>query len=279
MRLAELVQAYCLAREVSPPYKQQLAIAVDLFGRWLGHGPTTADLVDDAVNRWLVAYAVGRRPATVRGKRGHLLAVWRWAFTEGLVDVAPRRVRKVSLPRTLPEAWQARQLAELLVAADQMPGWIRRWRRPWGAYFRGVILAGYDTGFRLGDLLALRWDQIGTDGAVLIVQHKTGWPLLTRLRLETLAALERLRHPDMPRPLGLCGPVALRRRWRGLVRSAGLVGPPKMLRKSGATAVELACPGAAMYYLGHRTPGLAHRHYVDPRIAGQAPRQPPPLVG
>lgn len=279
MQLSQLLETYCLCRAVSPRYRQQLAIACGLFGRHLGRPAATADLADDTVNRWLVAYANGRRPHTVRGKRTALLVLWRWGYAEGFCEQPPRRVRKIVLPRLLPEAWGQADLRNLLAAAGSLSGHIRRWRVPWRSYYRALILVGYDSGLRLGDLLVLRWEQIEPDGTLLVVQGKTNWPLLARLRPETLATLEAIRHPEQSRPLALLKPPALRRGWKRVLLAAGLRGAIQQLRRSGATSVEASQPGAATAYLGHRTPGIAQRHYVDPRIARQAVRQPPPLVG
>jgi hypothetical protein len=49
-----------------------------------------------------------------------------------------------------------------------------------------------------------------------------------------------------------------------------------MCRRTGATFVERDHPGAAMRYLGHKSPGLAYRHYVDRSKLGDA-IQPPEL--
>jgi hypothetical protein len=63
-----------------------------------------------------------------------------------------------------------------------------------------------------------------------------------------------------------------------LVRGAGLQGSTKWLRRSGATWCEVHQPGSAMAFLGHRTPGLAYKHYVDPRFV-QRDKPRPPKIG
>ena len=42
--------------------------------------------------------------------------------------------------------------------------------------------------------------------------------------------------------------------------------------------IELVHPGAAMALLGHRTPGLAYRHYVDARQVSRS-KPTPPRIG
>jgi integrase len=60
---------------------------------------------------------------------------------------------------------------------------------------------------------------------------------------------------------------------------AGLKGGTRTIRKSGATAVESQQAGAAAKFLGHKSPAMAIRHYVDPRLAKlQEGCQPPPLI-
>lgn len=68
------------------------------------------------------------------------------------------------------------------------------------------------------------------------------------------------------------------RHYRKLVAAAGVRGTSKWLRRSSATALERICPGSAMGHLGHKTPGLAYRHYVDPRML-QCGRPLPPELG
>ena len=281
MLLAAYVERYALETALGPRTVENYRGSVARFSHWLGHPARMADLTDDAANRWLVAILDrGRSPKTAKNERNALLALWRAAYESRLVERRPDRIRKIRVPVSLPEAWDERQLVALLAVAALLPGKLRRWRLPKAAFFRALILAGYDSGLRLADLLALRWDQIGADGSVAVLQQKTRWPILARLRPETLAALDQIGREGQPLVFG--GVISRRQlfaHFGRLVRLAGLSGGTRKLRRSGASLLERVCPGAAQYYLGHRGPNLAARYYIDPRVAGQNRPLPPPLAG
>ena len=51
-------------------------------------------------------------------------------------------------------------------------------------------MAAYDSGLRLGDLLALERQDIWPDGYVSLVQHKTGFSHRAQFRSKTLMLIE-----------------------------------------------------------------------------------------
>jgi len=59
---------------------------------------------------------------------------------------------------------------------------------------RAIIDLCYYTGQRIGDLLALRWEQV-TDDGILITQQKTGHRLLVQMTPDIRAALDALKSP------------------------------------------------------------------------------------
>jgi hypothetical protein len=52
-------------------------------------------------------------------------------------------------------------------------------------------------------------------------------------------------------------------------------GSGKWLRRSAATHVEMQEPGKAQWFLAHRSPGMAVRHYLDQRQLAGATTRPP----
>ena len=281
MLLATYLERYTLETELSPRTIDNYRGTVSRFSRWLGCPARLGNLTDDAVNRWLVSILnKGRSPKTAKNERNALLALWRAAYEAQLVPCKPERIRKINVPASLPEAWDERQLVALLAVADLLRGRLRRGRIRKAAFFRAFIMAGYDSGLRLADLLALRRDQIAPDGSVAVLQQKTQWPVLARLRPETLAAMNAIARDGEPLVFGgVVGRRQLFAHFGRLVRLAGLVGGTRKLRRSGASLLERVCPGAAPYYLGHRGPAMAARHYLDPRIVGRDRPMPPPLAG
>lgn len=279
--LRDLLAAYTLSHDLAPTSRQQLRLTIDRYERWLGRAGTVLDLEDDSCNRWLQSMQdSGLSRTTVRGQRANLLTLWRWACEECGHDVWPRRVRKIRAPVPIPEAWSECQMRSLLTEAAKQHGRFKRSRVRRADYWRALILVAWDSALRLGDLLRLRFDQVGDDGCVVLQQSKTGWPIVCRLRPETVAAVQVIRLPPRDRVFGDgLSRGHLFREFRLIVKAAGLVGGTKRIRRGAATAVERLMPGSAQRQLGHRTPGLAARHYIDPRLLGGDGRPRPPKIG
>lgn len=279
--LADRIKTYIAGRDVSKGHRVQLECALRRFEKHLGRPATLADLTADAVNAWLLAMQEeGLSKRTIRGHRGRILSLWNDALDEGIYHVEPRRLRKVKLPRFTPVAWSPVEVARLLAAARSAPRRFRHSRVACNLFWEAFILLMWDTALRLGDVLALKTDTVLGKDSFQVVQGKTGDVVCCRLRPETVEAISRTYPPQREYVFG--GAVNKSRLWkkfRALIKDAGLssVGSTKMIRKSSATAVEAANPGAAMRHLGHRTPDLAYRHYVDPRFINHAKPMPPAL--
>lgn len=280
MTLHDLIDGYARDNDISAGYTQQLHLAVTRFGKFLGRDATLDDLQDKQVNDWLAhLLKSGLSRRTVRSKRGHLLVLWRSAYVEGLVDVAPRKLRRVDCPRLIPEASEYEEAQRLLEECRQLPGVFRRSKVPRAAFWSAFVLIIWEAGLRLGDVLALRPKDITASGMLGIIQQKTGWPLITQLSPECLTEIKATFPSGRQRIFGdALSRGQIFRQFREITARAGFNGGTKRLRKSGATAVEKACKGAAPAYLGHRTPATAYAHYVDPRIATRDRPSPPPLT-
>lgn len=277
MDLSTLLGQYALARDVSPETLSQYGFAVRSLERFLSRPPTLADLTDDGLNRWidwLLSRELSR--ATIKGQRGSLLAIWRFAVEVSLLDRLPLRVKKLRRCLPLPEAYSLRQTVDLLGECQWIQGRFRC-GVPRAALLRAWVLVAYYTALRPGDLGRLRWSEISADGVFVVIQRKTGEPLLRRLPADAMAAVL----ATDPGSRELVFPIGQRviRYWWGQIRkAAGVKGSPKWMRRSSATAVEAIQPGAAMRHLGHRTPGLAARHYIDPRLLGGTGPLPPRIA-
>jgi integrase len=254
---------------------------LNVFERDLARPAMLADLNAEIVNGWLAARLEhGLDPDTVRTNRRCLLALWRGAVEAELMGQEPKGIRKIRVPTKLPQAWSLEELSRLLVVCRMLPGRMKRDRCVRRCdFWRAWVLAGYHTGFRLADLLALRSDQIAADGSIVVVQAKTGAPVHCQPAPEALAAIAALMSTGRKR---IFGDLMCRRNvqetFAVLVKRAGLAGSTKRLRSSGATWIETMQPGSAMAFLGHKTPGLAYRSYVDLRFV-QAHKPTPPPIG
>lgn len=270
MRLIDYLNHYAATRPVRAGTLRQYGIAVQLLERHAG-GPVLLDeLEGDMVPRWLRALAETRKPATVRGKRAAILALWRAAADDGLVDLPRRRVRLAPVPWTPPTAWTIAEVRQLVRAARGLqrrhPCGLRR-----SEWWPLAIRLAWDTGLRWGDLVRLRFADLEGD-LVQVVQSKTGRPHLARLRPSTVAALDASR-VACPRELVVPWPAShqtFARQVRRLVEAAGIrAGTWKWIRRGGASDVEAQEPerGHASRHLGHRAGAtVAALHYVDPRV-------------
>ena len=81
---------------------------------------------------------------------------------------------------------------------------------------------------------------------------------------------------NMPRRLVL-EPLAMVIEAAGLPDTPG--NGPQKLRRSSASHLERVCPGSASHHLGHLTPDMAIKHYLDPRIFNEGRELPPPIEG
>lgn len=192
-----------------------------------------------------------------------------------------RRIRRIKVVNRPPVAWCADEMARLVTATDGMTGKLLS-GCPAGLFFRAFVMTGYYTGFRFSDLHGLRVEQLR--GARLhVVQHKTGQPIAKLLPPEAVDALELLANHPANTDRKTFFLWALKEHWlrvhfRRLCKAAGVSGSPKWLRRSGATAVEAQSPGSASRFLGHLSPELAMKHYVDQSLLPNAVPVPPSLA-
>jgi integrase len=279
--LAEVLEKLYLPEKqtIQSPGTQRLYIvAIDAFGRYLGHIATLNDLTDAKVGgymRWLRKN--GKAIRTVNGNRSKLIALWGWCARKRLVEDFPT-IEQIPVPHELPSAWTAAELRALLKACDMMPGKIGEIPAP--LWFRALVLVEWDTGERTGAMLALRWDWLDHERRQIAVpaEFRKGRrkPMLYSLKRETIRALDAIREPQreliFERPFGLERFFA---RWKRLLKLAGLPyvkhksGLQKM-RRSFATHIE-AAGGDATEALAHTARSLTVNSYIDPRLVERTP--------
>lgn len=247
--LSKLLDDYRMERGIRDVTLARMRRSVTVYSEFIGHDATTADLAREPVNRWIAWMLERYSPKTTREFRGDLLSVWRFASDRDLCPY-PARIRVVHLPRPIPVAWTLDEVRRLVAACVG----VRH-----GEYLALLWMVAYETGLRRGDLLKLNARDIAEDGTIRTVQHKTDVGHACRL---SHATAERVRSRG-----GLKPPVGVRRIYRLMerVREKAHVssGALQQMRRTGATQVEMIQPGAAQRYLGHKTPGLAYRYYVD----------------
>ena len=230
------------------------------------------DITTDMVDAYLTRALTNRAPQTVANHRRILTTLLRAAQKEGLNTCIQFPFRRVKQNRSVVRAWSLEEIRLLVETARKST---RQFRDVSHAVFlEAWFLVGFSTGLRAGDLRALRRDQI-RGNRICVVQQKTQDPVTCFLNAESSEAIRRL-----PRKTRLFGDFACKKSIEHAVKAcvleAGLEGSTKWLRRSSATYAEILGI-SAQTQLGHRTPGLAMRHYVAPDLIAEH-RRPMPSV-
>lgn len=275
-----VAEGYSLLRDVKPGTLRQYQIVADLVERWAGK-PVRLDELDEAsVSAWLRDYSATVAPHTVKGKKSMLLAIWRAAADDGLCEEPrARRVRRVRVPEQVVTAWTKAEVEQILTTVASLK---RRHRcgLPRSQWWDLAVRVAWDSGVRWGDLVRLRVDAIGPDGAYTISQSKTGKVAGFRLSATTLEAL-RASLEACPRALICPWPASgetFRKQMERLVEKAGIrTGTWKWIRRGSGTDVELQARGAGHRHLGN-TPSVFRASYEDRAQTGAGIPSPRELL-
>ena len=227
------------------------------------------------------------KPKTLQNMRAGILAIWNHAIESDICEQYRKsKIRPIAVPRPVPVAWTEEELSRLLAASANLSGCFRSGINR-QLYYDAAIRVAYDTGLRRGDLWRLSVSDVNDRGIVNTIQGKTREGHTCVLRQRTMDSffglsrhIHRLKLPHHKTPLlwTKASQAELYAGW-GTLRDQAKVdkhGSFQMLRRTGATQVERNSPGAASRFLGHRTEGLAKRHYIDP---SQIEAIQPPEIG
>lgn len=274
--LRQYVSRYAMGRDIGEQTIDQLHYAVLCLDRWNGKPIMVADLNRDTANQWIAKrLADGFSRASMKVRRAAIITLWKSAHDEGLVASPPEKIRTVKVPRPIVDCWNEDQFAAILAEASKLTGDFRQCQIGRAALLRAILLAGYYTGLRPCDLLALPASPAIRSGQRFVVrQAKTSHQIVCVLPADAIEAIAATFPPERE----ILFPIDRKLYFqyvRDLAKRVGLKGSPKWVRRTGATLLEVSTPGAAMAHLGHLTPGLAYRHYVDTRQT-QANRPLPP---
>ncbi len=281
MTLLEVLRNYILEHSLTPESEKQLAIPCKLFVQWLGFDPEVRTLKVETINEFLRFRQQTVSRTTAGNNANAFRRLLRYAHRRGWCR-KPEGIRRIRPAPTIPRAWDLDQLRRLLAACQELSGELPN-GVPRRLYFSCMLLVAWDTGMRPCDLKTLRTDEVDRQGRVYRAQRKTGWGVVGQLAPATHVLWNRVAALVAPDPCPLRWPLGKTRwfqLWAQIREQAGLDGRGvlKQVRKSAASYVEKHFPGSAQKFLGHRTPGLAYRHYVDPRIAYEQPVRPPSLL-
>ena len=270
MRLLDYAISYHRRAGGSPGYGEQLRVLCKRLP-W-----EVEDLTADRIDSYLTDALSHLAPSTVANHRRMLNTLRRAAAKDGLlVDSSiARPLRRIKWSLPIVRAWSHDEIRQLLAVASEVPGRFRHCPRR--VLLPAYILVAYSSGLRLGDMLAIRYDQLRGD-RLAFVMSKTGRPHVVVLDLNALHAIASLPRVG-PKIFGShCSRWRMIPAMRECVQRAGLCGSGKFLRRSSATYAEIAGISATGH-LGHLTAGLAQRHYVDPLLVADLKKPVPPIA-
>lgn len=283
MNLDNAIDDYATARAVRSSTLASYRLAIRSFSQWLGRPATAADLSPEMLNRWLrfLREADQLSSYSIATYRRSILVVYRWLARQRLVERPDSlELTPIRCPATPRDVWTADEVRHLVASVEKIPDErIQRSGIRWRAFWRSLIMAGWDTAFRWSDLSRMKRTDIRPDGRLRIVQRKTGIEHVVRLRTETIAAIGETYVANCDRQTIWPVPYLTwrHRQFARLLRVAGMVGTLQKLRRSAITAAELETAGSGHLLAGHTTPATTFRWYIPRTALVQNPPAPPAL--
>jgi integrase len=212
---------------------------------------------------------------TVKNERTILLALWKFAYQNDIIDHMPKNILKIRQKKKPTKAWTIEECKTLIAKTFEKDTLKTKKGVSIGLFLRVWCLLGYESGARLGDVFNFEYSNI--EGNILRwTMSKTGDPMTKILSDKLVGYIDDLKmfnKNHSPKILGwICSKRNAQRILRKHLENCGLTGSSKFLRRSGATHIEIDNPGMAKFHLGHRTTGLAEKAYLD---YGQLKRNTP----
>jgi len=242
------------------------------FARWCGYPPTTDDLSDLMISRYLDDRAAVRSPFTAEKERTQLLALWRFAADRRLGGVSVRpEVPPGVLPERNPEAWSPDEMRRLLRAAAATRGVTGS--VPTGLLFSALIHTIYDTAERIGAIMQTPAANYSRPTLLVLAEHRKGRrrDRVYHLSPEACDAMDRLpANRDRLIPWPYCR-TYLWSRFGEIVRRAGLDDGRRSrfhkVRRTVATAFA-AAGGNATELLDHASPRTTAAYLDRTKLPG-----------
>ncbi len=239
-------------------------------------GITPLTLDSSRCNAWLSSMDKGR--TTKSNYRRMARTLWSFAARKKFSPSVSDDFLRVKVPAKPPIAWTADELRRLLDTCEKLTGTFSSGCQR-NLFWTAWVLVGFETGLRYGDLHHLKASQLrGT--RLYVTHHKTGQAQGKILSSKAADLIRQLAHRGKD---GTVFRWALSRKhlflqFKNIVKSAGLEGSTKFLRRSGATYCELKQRGSAKQFLGHLSDGLAYKCYVDPTLLEDDIPTPIPFI-
>ena len=280
-----LVDQIAVLKDLSARTVELYGETLDRLRDHLGYESTVDDLSDLTVARFLRwrAQQPNRRrgllsPASVAKDSAHIRTIWNWCAkkrmkrSDGELLEFPDYARP-RVPKPRPVAFTVEDLQRLLNAARHRKGMVAGVPAAW--VWTTMLLSMYQTGERVGAVLALRWSEVDLDRRTLTflaATRKGHRETITRAIGPELAAIMASRRRA---PNDLVWPWLEGRHFgsayaslRVLCKTAGVdYHPFHSIRKATASYMKRAGKSARTQ-LGHSSEEMAETHYYDSRIVG-----------
>jgi integrase len=258
---------------------------LDRFRDYLGHEPTVDDLDDLTAAkflRWRQTTQHSRykmiSPASLAKDSAHLRSLWtwlakkRWKKSNGELLEFPDYARP-RVPKPRPVAYTADELSALVRAARHRKGTVAGKPAAW--YWLTKLQAMFQTGERIGAVLALRWREVDLERCTLTFLAATRKGRQETITRAITPELARLMATQKGPPEALVWPWLEDRKilscyssLKVLCRTAGVPYHPfHSIRKATASYLKKAGKSAKKQ-LGHSSEEMAETHYYDERITG-----------
>jgi len=259
--------------EVSADYATNLAAVVTRFSAHLGRDAMLADLTEQSVAAYLMAYRRAWSPRSTNNQRQLLLCLWRAAYDHLLVPASPRArlIRRLPVEYDPPEAWTTEQVGQLIATASALKGSIAS--VPRSRWWVSLLLTMFWSGCRIGALL--KSPAANYRGGLLLVRgQKNHRSQLYILRPSCCAEIDAT-DPHL-RPLLWPWPHCRRHLFaemRRICEASGLPCEKKhgdlfhKLRRTTLSLCAAVDPAIAQRQGGHSDYRTTETFYIDPRIS------------
>lgn len=287
MPLSHVLETYYVPQRLlgkSKNTERLYSISIRKFSRFLGRTAVVGDLNTKAVTQYLhfQLHQTALSRATIEKERVQILTIWRFCARKRWLTTFPE-IPSIPVPERVPDAWTQDDMVALLGGCKILTGMVGNVAEP--VYFEALIRAIFDCGERISAILSARWDDLDTQGWLLIRgEHRKRKTRDKRFKLrpETLEMLLEMRRLNRTWneeifhwPLDQS---MLWARYKKILVAAGLpTGRRNLfhkLRRTVASEFE-AAGGNATELLDHQYRKTTLR-YLDPRVLKQV--QPADIV-